>query len=186
MHLRGSSFRKNFLHGKHAVHVTWPTGIARWSGLMPSWTTDAKQHPVLNWDLCTFSGVYVKVVLIGNGKVVQKKKTRIIHQAMKQPVFDETFTFSLPAGLANQSCLIVSVCGKTANNKRQHIGYVSLGPPFFATGSGLEQWTKMLSSPFTTVGKWHSLSVWSKNDSSQHLVNECNVFWFTYQRRKQL
>lgn len=117
----------------------------------------------------------MKLGLVNNGKVTQKGKTRL-QPLSSDPVFDEIFTFRLQSSLLDQTCLLVSVCAKTTSGKRAHIGYVSLGPPFFSAGSGLEQWTRMLSMPYTSIGKWHSLSVWSKKESSQHLNNECNMF----------
>lgn len=117
----------------------------------------------------------MKIALIGHGKVISKGKTKLIQPHSSNPVFDEMVTFTLPSNMIDQACVIVSVNAKTSHGKRVHIGYVSLGPPFFAAGSGLEQWTKMLSVPFTMVSKWHSLAVWSKKDSS-HNLNECNMF----------
>lgn len=105
---------------------------------------------------------------------MHKEKTRLIHPASADPFFDEMITFTLPGNMIDQSCVIVSVNGKICG-KRSHIGYVSLGPPFFSTGTGLEQWTKMLSVPFTMVSKWHTLSTWSKKDSANN-INECNMF----------
>lgn len=121
-------------------------------------------------------GVYVKVALVQNGKVVSKNKTKLNQPATVQPTFDETFVFNMSSNMIDQSCLLVAICGKTVSGKRTHIGYVSLGPPFFATGSGLEQWTMMISMPYSTAGKWHPLHVWSKKESSHPIANECNMF----------
>lgn len=115
------------------------------------------------------------MALIGHGKIIQKEKTKLVSPAVTDPTFDETFTFTLASSMMEQSCVIVSVCGRLSSGRRAHIGYVSLGPPFFSTGTGLEQWTRMLSVPFTKIGKWHALSIWSKKDSS-HNLNECNMF----------
>lgn len=121
-------------------------------------------------------GVYVKVALVHIGKVISKNKTKVTQPVSTSPAFDESFIFNMPKTIIDQSCLVVAVCGKTTSGKRTHVGYVTLGPPFFATGSGLEQWTKMISIPYTSVGKWHALNVWSKKESSHHLANECNMF----------
>ena len=97
-----------------------------------------------HWCYVVFIGVYVKIALIGHGKVINKGKTKLIQPATPNPVFDEMITFTLPSNMIEHSCIIISVNGKTSHGKRSHIGYVSLGPPFFSAGSGLEQWTKML------------------------------------------
>jgi len=119
----------------------------------------------------------VKAALVANGKVLDKQKTKAIQPVEQNVTFDETFCFTVPGSSIDAACVMVSVCGKTSFSKGRLIGYISLGPPFFANGSGLEQWTKMVSMPFTSVGKWHSLSSWNEKDNlSHHLDNDCRMF----------
>lgn len=98
-------------------------------------------------------------------KIVQTEKTPAVPPSAN-PEFDATITFDVPNSDVHNVCLFVAVTARLSNNKKKHLGYVCIGPPFIAQGKSLEQWTKMMSCPFQAVSRWQNLSPVPKDTSS--------------------
>lgn len=105
-------------------------------------------------DINGFSDPYVKVWLMYDGRKVEKKKTAI-HQKTLNPVFDETFMFSVPLDRIRQTSLVVSVMDYDRIGRNDRIGQIILG-----SKSGpleIKHWNEMFAKSRQSVAKWHIL-----------------------------
>ncbi len=104
--------------------------------------------------LVTCTDPYVNVWLLHDGKKVEKKKTDV-HERTLDPVFDETFVFSVPHERIRQTTLQVSVWDHDRVGRNERIGQVILG-----SKSGpleVRHWNDMFAKSKTDVVRWHLL-----------------------------
>ena len=87
------------------------------------------------------SDPYVKIWLISDGKKMEKQKTAT-KQKTRNPVFNESFIFSVPKDMVRKSCLRISVIDHDLVGRNDLIGEIMLG-----SKSGPEevrQWQEMM------------------------------------------
>jgi len=89
-----------------------------------------------------------------DGKKVEKKKT-IIHQKTLNPVFDETFVFSVPYERIRQTSLVVSVMDHDRVGRNDKIGQIILSSKSGAME--VKHWNEMFANSRKHVSKWHIL-----------------------------
>jgi len=88
------------------------------------------------------------------GKKVEKKKT-VIHQKTLNPVFNETFTFSVPYERIRHTSLVISVMDHDRLGRNDKIGQLVLGSK---SGSmEVKHWNEMFAKSRQAVPKWHIL-----------------------------
>ena len=97
---------------------------------------------------------YVKIWLMYDGKKVEKKKTEIKEKTLN-PVFQETFIFTVPYERIRQTSLVVSVMDYDRMGRNEAIGQVILG-----SKSGpmeVKHWNEMFAKSRQPVTQWHIL-----------------------------
>jgi Ca2+-dependent lipid-binding protein len=97
---------------------------------------------------------YVKIWLTHDGKKIEKKKTQIKEKTLN-PIFDETFLFTVPYERIRQTSLIVSVMDYDRMGRNEAIGQLVLGPK-----SGpieMKHWNEMFAKTRQPVVQWHLL-----------------------------
>ena len=97
---------------------------------------------------------YVKVWLMHEGKKVEKKKTAV-HQRTLNPIFEETFVFSVPYERIRGTSLVVSVMDYDRVGRNDKIGQIILGSKSGAME--VKHWNEMFAKSRTPVAKWHIL-----------------------------
>jgi synaptotagmin-7 len=100
------------------------------------------------------SDPYVKIWLTHDGKKIEKKKTQVKEKTLN-PVFDETFLFTVPYERIRQTSLIISVMDYDRMGRNEAIGQLVLGPK-----SGpieMKHWNEMFAKTRQPVTQWHLL-----------------------------
>ena len=92
------------------------------------------------------------------GKKIEKKKTEIIEKNLN-PVFEETFMFTVPYERIRQTSLVISVMDYDRMGRNEPIGQLILGNK---SGSmEVKHWNEMFAKTRTNVVKWHLLKDFS-------------------------
>ena len=104
--------------------------------------------------MCLFADPYVKVYHLYQGKRVAKHKTQCRMQSLN-PVFDETFSFTVPTTKLEETQLAVVVMDKDMIKWNEKIGSVVLGKR--SGQKEMQHWQDMLKSRRTPVTSWHYL-----------------------------
>lgn len=97
---------------------------------------------------------YVKIWLMFEGKKIEKKKTEIKEKTLN-PVFNETFSYSVPYERIRQTSLVISVMDYDRMGRNEAIGQIILG-----TKSGpmeMKHWNEMFAKTRQAVAQWHIL-----------------------------
>ena len=100
------------------------------------------------------SDPYVKVSLKNDAKVVGKKKTSVRDKTLN-PIFNESFVFSITSEKIRYSTLHVAVMDYDKFSKNDYIGVIDLCER--AGGTESKHWKEMLSSSGQPVSFWHTL-----------------------------
>lgn len=98
---------------------------------------------------------FVKVEMHQLGRVVMKKKTRVLKASGGQCKWAETFHFLL-AALDHACSLSVKLYSRSSVRRKQCLGQVQLGfdSPI---SEAVEQWKDMMAHPEKVVSAWHRL-----------------------------
>ena len=75
---------------------------------------------------CVHSDPYVKIWLMHDGKKMEKKKTPIKEKNLN-PIFEETFMFTVPYERIRQTSLVISVMDYDRLGRNEAIGQLVLG-----------------------------------------------------------
>ncbi|XP_055355998.1 synaptotagmin-7-like isoform X2 [Paramacrobiotus metropolitanus] len=106
-------------------------------------------------DIATHSSdPYVKIWLMFGGKKMEKKKTQI-HMRDLNPVFNESFTFSVPMDKIREAALLVTVMDYDKIGRNDLIGRVTLSSR--SDPASVAHWNAMLQYPKEAVSQWHVL-----------------------------
>merc|ERR1712223_1275215 len=109
-------------------------------------------------DITGLSDPYVKIYLLYNDRRIAKKKTHVKKRTLS-PVFNESFVFELPhleEGLKNIS-LEFMLLDWDRVTKNEVVGRLDLGGPK-CTGTALNHWNEVVSSPRRQIAEWHKLN----------------------------
>ncbi|KAK5857953.1 hypothetical protein PBY51_011161 [Eleginops maclovinus] len=99
---------------------------------------------------------FVKVEMLQLGRVVMKKKTRVLKASGGQCQWKETFHFLLAA--LDQACsLTVKLYSRSSVRRKQCLGQVQVGFDS-PVPEAVEQWKDTMAHPEKVVPAWHSLS----------------------------
>ncbi|XP_035529756.1 tandem C2 domains nuclear protein [Morone saxatilis] len=99
---------------------------------------------------------FVKVEMHQLGRVVMKKKTRVLKASGGQCQWTETFHFLLSA-LDHACSLSVKLYSRSSVRRKQCLGQVQLGFDS-PVGEAVEQWKDTMAHPEKVVSVWHRLS----------------------------
>ncbi|XP_029972268.1 tandem C2 domains nuclear protein [Salarias fasciatus] len=99
---------------------------------------------------------FVKVEMLQLGKVVMKKKTRVLKASGGQCQWAETLHFLL-ASLDHAYSLVVKLYSRSSVRRKQCLGQVQLGFDSSVSGA-VEQWKDTMAHPEKVVAAWHRLS----------------------------
>lgn len=104
------------------------------------------------------SGVYVRIQMTHGRKIYKTKKT-IVQKLSPNPVFNESFSFSISGKILDTCSFNISVMTspKSALGNDEIYGKIVIGSFMFSRGDDLLHWQDMLSQPRTPVTKWHAL-----------------------------
>ncbi|OXA62702.1 Synaptotagmin-15 [Folsomia candida] len=105
------------------------------------------------------SGLYAKISLSQNTKVLKTKKTDTVMLLGCRASFNESFNFKLgPEMLDTTSVTIQFMYSQPGYNKDQSAGRIVLGSFMFARGRGLDHWTEVLSKQKEQIQYWHPIN----------------------------
>uniref|UniRef100_UPI0037E96DE5 tandem C2 domains nuclear protein n=1 Tax=Semicossyphus pulcher TaxID=241346 RepID=UPI0037E96DE5 len=99
---------------------------------------------------------FVKAEMHQLGRVVMKKKTRIIKASKGQCRWAETFHFLL-AALDHDCSLSVKLYSRSSVRRKQCLGQIQLGFDS-PVPEAVEQWKDMMAHPEKVVSAWHGLN----------------------------
>lgn len=104
------------------------------------------------------SGIYVRIQMTHGRKVFKTKKT-VVQKISPNPIFNESFSFSISGKILDTCSFNISVMTspKSALGNDELYGKVIIGSFMFSRGDELLHWQDMLSQPRTPVTKWHTL-----------------------------
>ncbi|XP_066993259.1 synaptotagmin-4 isoform X2 [Anabrus simplex] len=108
-------------------------------------------------DVTGLADPYVKMYLLYNNQRIAKKKTHVKRRTLN-PVFNESFVFTIPAGaegLDNVSLEFLLLDWDRVT-KNEVIGRLELGSAK-STGSALHHWNEVCNSPRRQIADWHKL-----------------------------
>ncbi|XP_076605272.1 tandem C2 domains nuclear protein [Chaetodon auriga] len=100
-------------------------------------------------------GFFVKVEMHQLGRVVMKKKTRVLKASGRQCQWKETFHFLL-AALDEACSLSVKLYSRSSVRRKQCLGQVQLGFDS-PVAEAVEQWKDTMAHPEKVVSAWHRL-----------------------------
>ncbi|XP_063032405.1 synaptotagmin-11 isoform X1 [Melospiza melodia melodia] len=108
-------------------------------------------------DITGLSGnPYVKVNVYYGRKRIAKKKTHV-KKCTLNPVFNESFSYDIPAELLPDVSVEFLVIDFERTTKNEAVGRLILGA-HSASAAGAEHWRQVCDGPGKSVAKWHSLS----------------------------
>ena len=82
-----------------------------------------------------------------------------MHQHTRDPLFNDSFNFTVTEDDLGTSTLLVSVMHSRGEGEEDKlIGRVLLGGMMYARGKECEHWTEMISHPRQMIKYWHSVS----------------------------
>ncbi|CAN8206809.1 unnamed protein product [Coccothraustes coccothraustes] len=99
---------------------------------------------------------YVKVNVYYGRKRIAKKKTHV-KKCTLNPVFNESFSYEIPAELLPEVSVEFLVIAFERTTKSEAVGRLILGA-HSATAAGVEHWQQVCQAPGKAVAKWHGLS----------------------------
>ena len=94
---------------------------------------------------------------IGN-KIIKTKKGPL-HHGLRDPLYNESFNFSVSGDDLGSGTLLVSIMHSRGGGKEdQLVGRVLLGGMMYARGTECEHWTEMMTNPRNMIKYWHKLT----------------------------
>uniref|UniRef100_UPI00358E5C4E synaptotagmin-7 isoform X5 n=1 Tax=Myxine glutinosa TaxID=7769 RepID=UPI00358E5C4E len=105
-------------------------------------------------DIGGTSDPYVKVWLMHKEKKVEKMKTEVLKNNLN-PVFNQTFTFSVPTENLRDTTITVTVMDKDQLSRNDVIGKIYLS--WKSGPAEVKHWKDMVSKPRQPVAQWHQL-----------------------------
>ncbi|NWY76622.1 SYT11 protein, partial [Erithacus rubecula] len=99
---------------------------------------------------------YVKVNVYYGRKRIAKKKTHV-KKCTLNPIFNESFSYDIPAHLLPDISIEFLVIDFDRTTKNEVVGRLILGA-HSGSAAGAEHWRQVCDSPSKGVAKWHSLS----------------------------
>ncbi|XP_056268697.1 synaptotagmin-7b [Pseudoliparis swirei] len=105
-------------------------------------------------DIGGTSDPYVKVWLMNKDKRVEKKKTVVMKRCLN-PVFNESFSFDVPAHVLRETTVIITVMDKDRLSRNDVIGKIYLS--WKSGPAEVKHWKDMMGRPRTPVSQWHAL-----------------------------
>ncbi|KAL9823190.1 synaptotagmin-11 isoform 2-T11 [Geothlypis trichas] len=107
-------------------------------------------------DITGLSDPYVKVNVYYGRKRIAKKKTHV-KKCTLNPVFNESFSYDIPAELLPDVSIEFLVIDFERTTKNEAVGRLILGA-HSAGAAGAEHWHQVCAAPGRAVAKWHGLS----------------------------
>lgn len=105
-----------------------------------------------------FSDSYAKVTFSIGNKIIKTKKSSV-HHATRDPLYNESFNFTVSGDDLGSGTLLVSIMHSREGGKEdQLIGRVLLGGMMYARGTECEHWTEMMTNPRNMIKYWHTLT----------------------------
>lgn len=108
----------------------------------------------LVWYTISLSDTYVKVLHSVQGKVIERKKTKVVKKSTS-PVFNEAFVFDVREEDLRRSSISCEVHRGDTVLKTERIGHITLDLESF--GTEVRQWNDMITSPLKRVTETHLL-----------------------------
>lgn len=102
----------------------------------------------------SLSDTYVKVLHSVQGKVIERKKTKVVKKSTS-PVFNEAFVFDVREEDLRRSSISCEVHRGDTVLKTERIGHITLDLESF--GTEVRQWNDMITSPLKRVTETHLL-----------------------------
>ncbi|NXM86544.1 SYT11 protein, partial [Oenanthe oenanthe] len=99
---------------------------------------------------------YVKVNVYYGRKRIAKKKTHV-KKCTLNPIFNESFTYDIPAHLLPDISIEFLVIDFDRTTKNEVVGRLILGA-HSGSAAGTEHWRQVCDTPGKGVAKWHNLS----------------------------
>ena len=94
---------------------------------------------------------------VGN-KIIKTKKGAV-HHGSRDPLFNESFNFTVSGDDLETGTLLVSIMHSRGGGKEDKlIGRVLLGGMMYARGTECEHWTEMMTNPRNLIKYWHTLT----------------------------
>ena len=104
--------------------------------------------------IVTFSDPYIKVRVICDGKTVGKNKTSIREKTLC-PVYNESYTFTIPQGKVRQTLVELVVMDYDRLSKNDEMGVVKIGEKI--NEKTKRHWKEMMANSGKPVSYWHQL-----------------------------
>ena len=104
------------------------------------------------------SDSYATVTFSVGNKIIKTKKGNV-HHATRDPLYNESFNFTVSGDDLGTSTLLVSIMHSRGEGKEDKlIGRVLLGGMMYARGKACEHWTEMMTNPRSMKKYWHTLT----------------------------
>lgn len=101
---------------------------------------------------------YATVTFSVGNKIIKTKKGNV-HHATRDPLYNESFNFTVSGDDLGTSTLLVSIMHSRGEGKEDKlIGRVLLGGMMYARGAECEHWTEMMTNPRSMIKYWHTLT----------------------------
>lgn len=97
---------------------------------------------------------YVKVLYYVQGKVIERKKTKVVKKSTS-PVFNEAFVFEIREEDLKRTSIMCEVCRGDTVLKTERIGHITVGLESFSTE--VRHWNDMIMSPLKRITETHLL-----------------------------
>ena len=105
-----------------------------------------------------FSDSYATVTFSVGNKIIKTKKSSI-HHTTRDPLYNESFNFTVSGDDLGTGTLLVSIMHSRGGGKEDKlIGRVLLGGMMYARGTECEHWTEMMTNPRSMIKYWHTLT----------------------------
>lgn len=101
---------------------------------------------------------YATVTFSVGNKIIKTKKSSI-HHTTRDPLYNESFNFTVSGDDLGTGTLLVSIMHSRGGGKEDKlIGRVLLGGMMYARGTECEHWTEMMTNPRSMIKYWHTLT----------------------------
>lgn len=97
----------------------------------------------------------MKVSLIYGGRKIKKKKTSVKRHE-KNPVYNESMIFDIPAEFLHKIGFLITIEHKNFESEQSTVlGRVVMGSPVH--NNALRHWNQMLAFPRRSIAGWHKV-----------------------------
>ncbi|CAB4017055.1 synaptotagmin-12 isoform X2 [Paramuricea clavata] len=123
--------------------------------VMKAKNIEIKSEETITKNKTTVPNPFVKVCLIYAGRKIKKKKTSVRRQE-KNPVYNESMIFDVPANFLHKIGFLITIEHKNFENEQTTVlGRVVIGSPVH--NNALRHWNQMLAFPRRPVAAWHKV-----------------------------